>query len=161
MLKMHHNLQSLMIKLKSIRLPLLTLMLIAVIGFSSCGHSPWDEMPVTVSNFVDKYFNEGTIAEATHTESGFVVVIKNGAQIIFDSEDQWVSIDGRGETLPQMLLTDQLPAKVTDYLRAMEILDGVYMIQRSNGILRINLADSYFTYNYSTDILTYPEVKPS
>lgn len=146
-----------------LKLPALLVLLAAIFlsSLSSCGPSPWDDMPASVSNFVDKYFNEGTISEATQTDNGFVVVIKNGAQIIFDSEDQWISVDGRGETLPQMLLTDQLPAKVVDYLRAMELLDGVYKIQRYGGKLTVNLADSYFTYDYATDTLTYPEVRPA
>ena len=143
-------------------LPLLALLAaIFISSLSSCGPSPWDEMPVSVSNFVDKYFNEGTIADVTQTDNGYVVVIKNGAELRFDGEDQWISVDGRGEILPQMLLTDQLPAKVVDYLKAMELLGGVYKIQRYRGKLTVTLADSYFTYDYTTDTLTYPEVRPA
>lgn len=125
----------------------------------ACSHSPYDEMPSSVAMFVDTYFDDGSVAEAVSIDGGgFMVTIKNGAQITFDASDSWTDINGRGETLPQMLITDQLPATVVDYLTSMELLDGVYRLNRSWHYLRVELADSYFTYDDQTDTLTYPEM---
>ena len=136
----------------------IVVLVLAITGFSSCSSSPWDDMPSAVSMFIDKYFNEGKVAEAIDIPSGFMVTIKNGAQITFNSENEWTDINGRGETLPQMLITDQLPAKVVDYLTSMELLGGVYRLQRSWHYLLIDLSDCYFTYDDHTDSITYPEV---
>lgn len=117
-------------------------------------------MSSTVANFVDMYFNEGEVQSVTDTSSGGVVVtIKNGAQLTFDKDDSWIDINGRGGTLPAILITDQLPSRVVDYLKDMELIDKVYRISRSWHVYKIELQYSYFTYDDQTDILTYPEMK--
>ncbi|MCM1029695.1 MAG: hypothetical protein NC342_08690 [Pseudoflavonifractor sp.] len=136
---------------------MLLIALALIIG--GCSHSPYDDMPGPVASFIDTYFDDGSIAEAVATDGGgFVVTIKNGAQIVFDASNAWADINGRGETLPAMLITDQLPERVVEYLTSMELVTGVYRLNRSWHNLRVELADSYFTYDDQTGDLTYPEV---
>ncbi len=119
-----------------------------------------DDMPASVTSFITTYFPSSAIESASSTSGGgWLVTIKDGAQLTFDASDDWTDINGRGETLPQMLLTDQLPSKVTDYLTEMELLDGVYRLTRSWHELKVELQDSYFTYNSQTGDLTYPSLR--
>ncbi|MDE6588685.1 MAG: hypothetical protein K2K40_10175 [Paramuribaculum sp.] len=131
----------------------------ALVMLAACGDSPWDDMPDSVATFVDTYFNEGEVESATKTSTGFVVTFKNGPQITFDSQNDWTDINGRGATLPQMLITDQCPTRVVDYLKDMELTTEVYRLQRSWHLYTVTLSDSYFTYNNQTDELTYPEMR--
>lgn len=117
-----------------------------------------DDLPGPVSSFITTYFPDGAIESATaSTGGGWVVTISKGAQLTFDSSGDWTDINSRGETLPQMLLTDQLPGRVVDYLTSMELLDGVYRLTRSWHQLRVELQNDYFVYNSQTDALTYPD----
>ena len=144
-----------MTRIRQIFIALLPLLML----IGSCGHSPWDDMPDAVASFVDNYFNEGKVGEAVETSKGFVVTFTNGPQITFNSDNEWTDINGRGETLPKIHITDQHPQKVVDYLTSMELLNGVYRIQRGWHYLRVDLSDSYFTYDDQTGQITYPEVK--
>lgn len=135
--------------------------MMAALTLTSCGSSPWDEMSSSVANFVDTYFNEGEVESVTDSGTSVIVTIKNGAQLTFNSENEWTDINGRGGTLPAMLITDQLPDKVVDYLKEMELVGSVYRITRSWHLLRVDLVDSYFTYDDQTGAITYPEMKPT
>jgi len=130
-----------------------------IVTLTACSDSPWDDMPDAVSTFVDTYFNEGEVASATKTATGFVVTFKNGPQITFDNQDTWTDINGRGGTLPAMLITDQCPDRVVAYLQEMELTADVYCLQRSWHLFTVTLSDSYFTYDDQTDVLTYPEMR--
>lgn len=131
----------------------------AIVMLAACGDSPWDDMPDSVATFVDTYFNEGEVESATKTATGFVVTFKNGPQITFDNQNAWTDINGRGGKLPAMLITDQCPARVVDYLKDMELTTDVYRLQRSWHLFTVTLSDSYFTYDDQTDVLTYPEMR--
>lgn len=133
-------------------------LVLASLAAGACSHSPYDEMPPDVASFIDMYFDDGTVESVTDTSGGGVVVtIRHGAVVTFDSSGRWTDIDGRGETLPQWLITDQLPQPVVDYLREMELTADVYRLTRSWHYLRVDLAHNYFTYDDQTGKLTYPE----
>lgn len=128
---------------------------------AGCSSTLWDELPEPVATFVDKYFPATEISEAQTTADGFTVDIKSGPAMTFGAAPDypWSDINGRGATLPVMLVTDQLPPVVTDYLREMEMTAGVYRIRRTWRVYRVDLLDDYLTYDIQTAAITYPEAR--
>lgn len=144
-----------MIRFASSITALLTLLL------AGCSSSPYDDMSSRVSEFITMYFNDFSVESVADTpEGGTVVTMHHGPVVTFDSDGSWTSINGRGGTLPAILITDQLPERVVNYLTEMEETAGVYSLVRSWHYLRVDLAHNYFTYDDRTDTLTYPEIGP-
>lgn len=55
--------------------------------------------------------------------------------------------------LPQMLLFDQLPPRLYNYIQEMEELNGVFSISRDGDVYYANLLDTTVKYNVKTDAL--------
>lgn len=135
------------------------IIVIISIVVGACSHSPYDDMPSDVASFIDMYFADSAVESVSDAAGGgTVVTMRHGAVITFDSSGQWTDINGRGATLPEWLITNELPETVVNYLREMELTADVYRLTRSWHYLRVGLADSYFTYDDQTGRLTYPEV---
>ena len=142
--------------MKKIFLYLLIALLIAT-GMSSCTSSEWDSMPEKIQIFIDKYFNSTDIESYNETNGHYVVVIRNGSVLTFDSNYSWISIDGRGGVLPQLLISDQLPEKLYNFLLNMEETNQVYELEKSAAKIKVKLRDSYVEYDISTQTITYPD----
>lgn len=142
--------------MKKIHLYLL-LALLGTIGLSSCSSSEWDSMPERIQIFIDKYFNSTDIESYNESNGHYVVVIRNGSVLTFDSNYSWVTIDGRGGVLPQLLISDQLPEKLYNFLYNMEVTGQVYELEKTPTTIRVKLADTYLEYNISTESISYPD----
>lgn len=137
------------------------LLIVLIAHLAACSSSLWDELPETVSVFVDKYFPSTKISEAQATADGFTVSISNGPLMNFGPAPQyaWTDIDGRGAVLPEMLITDQLPDPLLNYLREMEATTAVYAISRTWQTYRLQLLNDYVSYDINTATITYPELR--
>ena len=111
-------------------------------------------MPSEISKFVSKYFPEIDIAEYNVVNGGYSVEMRNSATIKFNDSYSWISVNGNGATLPQMLLFDELPGVLYEHLEAIEELGNVYLISRDSKIYRVQLLDSVLTYEIATGKIT-------
>lgn len=132
----------------------LLITLFVALGFQACHNSLWDEMPSAISTFVSKYFPEIDIAEYDTVSGGYRVEMRNSATITFNDSYSWVSVNGNGGTLPQMLLFDELPEELYRHLEAIEELGSVYTISRDTKTYQVQLLDSYITYDVATGKIT-------
>ncbi|MDE6199171.1 MAG: hypothetical protein K2L55_02015 [Muribaculaceae bacterium] len=128
--------------------------LFAGICFQSCHNSVWDEMPAPIAEFVARYFPEQDVSEYGSTDDGYHVRLQNSAAITFNNNYYWLSINGYGETLPQMLLFDELPPALYEHLQAIEELGNVYAVSRDTKYYFVRLLDSDLSYNIATDEIT-------
>lgn len=46
--------------------------------------------------------------------------------MVFNSNYEWVNINGNGTTLPEIFVTDKLPEKLVKYLTELEMTNEVY-----------------------------------
>ncbi|MDO4319206.1 MAG: PepSY-like domain-containing protein [Bacteroidales bacterium] len=104
-----------------------------------------------VATFVSQYWPNADIESYTHPTSGsYIVIIKNGPKIVFDSSMSWTEIDGNGMPLPQVLLYDQLPSPLYRYLEETENTSSVFMLERTPRQYSVTLLNSSLTYDIST-----------
>lgn len=131
------------------------LTVIALLTLPGCDSSDWDDMPEQIQIFVDKYFNDTDIESFSDRNGRYVVVIRNGAAMTFGTDYEWITVDGRGNTLPSVLISDQLPQKLYDYLLNLEAVSHVYVIDRDFRTIRVQLTDTSLSYNRQTEEITY------
>lgn len=132
------------------------LVLIATMG--ACSSTPFDELPTPISSMISEYFPFGEIESYTiDDESGnSTVQIKKGARLSFDSDYRWIDVDGRGQTLPQQFLYDQLSPTLYDYIESIEHQTKVYRVRRTAATVLVNFSDSDLEYDIVTQTITYP-----
>ena len=100
--------------------------IIALLMLMACSSSLWDDMPSSISSFVSTYYPMSGISAYNESDGVYYVKIKNGATITFDSNYQWLTINGNGQVLPQTFVEDKLEPKLVQYLMEMEQTDEVY-----------------------------------
>lgn len=120
----------------------------------SCHNNEWDDMPQAISQFVAKYFPEQEISDFGITDDGYHLRLHNSVSITFNNNCSWLSINGYGSTLPQMLLFDELPPVLYEHLQALEELNNVYAVSRDTKSYFVRLLDSDLIYNIATDEIT-------
>ena len=132
--------------MKQIRLFSLFLMFAAI--FSACSDDePGTDLPQSITNFVERYYPFLKYSAEAVASGGYIVEIENSATLTFNSDEAWTDINGNGEVLGEMLLYDQLPERLYDYLEETENIQGVYRISRNMKIYTVQLLDSTVTYN--------------
>lgn len=130
------------------------LMITAMLPMTCCTNSnAWEDMPPQLSQFVNKYFPQEGITNYVEKDGTYTVGLKNGATAIFDEQLHWTSVNGNGGTLPEMLLFDQLPPELYEYLQEISQLGDVYAITRSALMYSARLTDSTVNYTISTNKL--------
>lgn len=117
---------------------------------SGCSDSKWGDLPSSISNFITEYFPSSAIESYSENDNEYYVKIKDGPSLIFDSSYSWTTIDGEGATLPQVLLYDELPPALYEYLQATESLTSVYRLDRNSRQYEVGLFDTAITYNIAT-----------
>ncbi len=118
---------------------------------TSChGDDDWDAMPQDIADFVSQYFPGSGIGSYSHNGDTYHVRIDNGPGITFDSDYAWVSVDGYGMPLPQVLLFDQLPPKLYAYLQDSQQLDSVFSMERDSRRYTLSLLNSTLIYDIAT-----------
>lgn len=122
---------------------------------TSCRHSDlWSEMPQEISSFITHYFPFQELQSFDKGASIYHVRIDDGPGLTFDSECAWIAIDGYGMPLPQVLLFDQLPPKIYDYLQETEQINSVFSMERDKMSYMLTLLDDTLTYYIDSGELT-------
>lgn len=132
------------------------LLLSLLIITGACSSTAWDEMPRPVADFTARYFPGQAVKSYDETGNGCRVTIRNGASIDFDKNYLWTVIDGNGNRLPQMLIYDQMPPALFQYLSETHADRDVYKVERTADTYIVTLADTYLTYDVSTARVTLP-----
>lgn len=118
---------------------------------SGCHHAElWEELPPDISSFISQYFPNSELNSYTHTGTTYHVRIDDGPGLTFDADYKWTDINGYGMPLPQVLLFDQLPPKIYDYLQETEQLNAVFALSRDSARYTLTLLDQTLTYDIAT-----------
>ncbi|MDE6301439.1 MAG: hypothetical protein K2M19_06950 [Muribaculaceae bacterium] len=135
---------------------ILPLLIVALPALWSCQSSDiYSELPEPLQHFMSKYWPNPAIEAFTPTyDGGYTVTVKNGVTATFNSEYSWTDINGDGLPLPQMLLSDQLPAKLYDYIEGAEMLNQVFVISRNFAEYNVTLLNSSLKYTVSDGMIT-------
>lgn len=128
---------------------LLGLFLIAF-SLTSCSDSKWGELPSPISSFITEYFPYSSIESYSENDNEYYIRVKDGPSMIFDSSYSWTTIDGEGATLPHILLFDELPPALYEYLESAESLASVYRLDRNSRQYDVGLFDTALTYTIAT-----------
>lgn len=134
---------------------LFVLGLLVVLG--ACSNDASDDLPSAVSKFTTQYFPGLSVKSYNEmSDGGCVVQLSGGPTLRFDSENQWIEIEGNGSKLPQVLMYDQLPPALYDYLQGTEQQADVYAMKRDKYYYKLTMLDTVITYEISTGKITYP-----
>lgn len=141
---------------KTVNLLLLS-MLGVLVMLGACNSDASEDLPTAVSQFTTQYF-PGLGVKSFHELStgGYVVQLSGGPTITFDSEGKWMEVDGNGSVLPQVLMYDQLPPALYDYLQGTEQQAEVYTVKRDRYYYKLTMLDTVITYDIATGKITYP-----
>lgn len=115
----------------------------------------YDEMPSKIQTFVSRYFPSYTVEDYDHTKNGnYQIRLKKGPGITFDSDQSWITINGYGLPLPQVLMFDQLPPALYDYLDSTGNQANVFSVERNRFTYSMMLLDETLTYDIATARVT-------
>lgn len=92
----------------------------------ACSSSLWDDLPQPIANFISTYYPMSGISEYNEHNGDYYVTIKNGASLVFDSNYNWLEVNGNGVVLPELFVQDALEPKLLQYLMELELTDDVY-----------------------------------
>lgn len=122
---------------------------------AGCSHSDlWDEVPGPVAEFINQYFPYSQLNSFTETSTGYHVRIQDGPGMTFDATYAWVAVDGYGMPLPQVMLFDQLPPRLYDYIQETDQLNGVFSMERNADYYVLTLLDNSLKYTIDTGEMT-------
>jgi hypothetical protein len=130
------------------------IVVVAMTASIECSNSVLDELPTSIAQFVTRYFPGVAVSDYSDVGGIYNVKIRNGAALSFNGEYDWISVNGDGSTLPQMLLFDQLPPALFEYLQGAEQLSGVYGITRNATTYSATLLDATVYYDRDSGRVT-------
>ena len=136
---------------------LLLLMCVLLVG--ACSNSVWDEVPSPITSFIEQYYPGSGVKSFTQNTDGYKVKITNGASLSFDTEYSWTFIDGNGVRLPEVLVYNQLPPALYNYLQGIEQQADVYDMNRDSAFYTLTMHDTVITYDIATGKISYPDGK--
>lgn len=144
--------------MKLLRPVLSLLALLAIcIAPTACSHDDvWGEVPDKIEQFINRYFPNSELSSCSSTGGSYRVRIKNGPGLTFDSACEWTAIAGYGETMPQVLVFDQLPPALYDYLEEIQAVAKVYSMERDKSHYTIGLQNTSVVYDTVTGKITSP-----
>lgn len=128
------------------------LLFIGTILLWACSsNEEYDNVPEPILTFITQYWPNPVIEVYSHpNDNRYEVGIKNGPTLDFNGNYEWIQIDGDGMELPQILLYDELPSPLYEYLESGEYLNEVMEMERSSTRYYLDLLNSYITYDIST-----------
>lgn len=131
--------------------------LFSVSLFTSCDNEDVLNTPDgKIQYFVSQYFpGIGIDSKSTLADGDIQVVLKKSATLLFDKNGSWISVDGNGVTLPAVMLYDQLPDILYNYIVESEDTEGVYRIFRNSEIYVVNFIDSSVQYEIASGKISY------
>ena len=138
--------------MKHVRIFLLLLPLFAI---TACDHSDlWSKLPDNVQTFINKYFPNSELLSVAVNDKGCSVRIDNCPGMTFDADSQWTSVNGYGMPLPSVMLYDQLPEKLYNYLEETENLGSVFSMSRDKTAYELKLMNTDIKYDIATGELS-------
>lgn len=140
-----------MLKIKEISTLTILLLLIA------CSNSLWDELPSPISTFISTYYPMSGISKYDESNDNYYVTIKNGATMVFNSNYEWVNINGNGTTLPEIFVTDKLPEKLVKYLTELEMTNEVYAAENEPREIILSMLNFKIKYIKETGEISQEE----
>lgn len=134
------------------------LLLPLLIGLTACDSDDVDGVPSEIGRFVSHYWPGTAISSCEKTMGGYAVRVKNGPSLVFNSAYKWISISGNGQSLPAVLLFDQLPPALYEYLQDMEATGNVRVISDQAKEVIVTLPALTIHYDKATGDITerYP-----
>lgn len=136
------------------RILIYAILIFTVTTLPSCHSAEWGDVPSEITEFLSKYFPEQEISDFGSTDDGYHVRLKNSVAVTFNNNCAWLSVNGYGETLPQMFLFDELPPVLYAHLQELEELNNVYAVSRDTKSYFVRLLDSDLNYTISNDEIT-------
>lgn len=131
------------------------LSLIAAVALVAChSNDLWDSLPEPIARFVSQYFPNTAVSDYSATDGNYHVKLSGAPSLTFDSNYEWTDINGRGNTLPEVLLFDRLPPALYNYLSETERLDRVYSMSRDAHTYTVVTSDTTLSYNIDTGRIT-------
>lgn len=140
---------------KLILIPLLFFLMIV----GACSNSVWDEVPSAITSFIEQYYPGSGVKSYSQNSDGYKVKITNGASLAFDTEYSWTFIDGNGVRLPEVLVYNQLPPALYNYLQGIEQQADVYAMNRDATYYKLTMHDTIIVYEIATGKISYPDGK--
>lgn len=130
------------------------LMMMGAMAWSCSDDDTWDEMPTPIAKFVSQYFPGEGVSEYKSTDKGYHVKLSNGPGLTFDKNYKWLVINGYGERLPQVLLFDQLPPAMYEYIQGNGLIDNAMSMERTERQYTLVLLDTTVYYDIATAKVT-------
>ena len=128
--------------------------ILAVILTNCSNGNLYDEMPSEIQTFISQYFPNAPLESFTSSDNTYTVTLKSSATLTFDSDCKWIKLNGNGSTLPQVLLFDDFPPALYEYLQETENTNNVYVAARNPKIYTVELHDYTITYDIATGEIT-------
>lgn len=139
------------------RVALALSLLVALFLLPSCHDSElWDELPAEITEFINQYYPNCDLQSVNNGPNGCHVRIKDGPGMSFDKDNKWTTVDGYGMPLLQVMLFDQLPPALYDYLQGSGELNSVFSISRDKVKYTVALLNTDVYYDIATGALTGP-----
>lgn len=121
----------------------------------SCSHnSDWDELPSPIAEFISRYFPGQGVEDYGETNDVYHVRLRNSVALSFNRIYSWITVNGYGETLPEMFLFDQLPPALYEYIQEISRLNSVYSVHRDKTSYSVNMLDNAVVYNIKTGLIS-------
>lgn len=122
--------------------------------FTACKDSEYTALPDKIASFVTQYFPGYSVDSYSNTGSLYHVRLKNGPGLTFNHDQDWISINGYGLTLPQVLLFDQLPPDLYVYLEETENTENIFSVERDGFAYTLVLLNETIKYDIATSKIT-------
>lgn len=137
--------------------PCLVALLVGILMLGACSDNLMDELPRPITTFVNTYFPGSGVSDYQFRDDIYTVTVTGGTVIDFNLNLMWVRVDGKGNTIPAILVNDQLPPGLLEYLQSMQMTDAVYAVSRTDTSYRVTLSDTVLSYDIATGKITYPD----
>ena len=124
-----------------------------IFAIASCENDVWEDLPSPVANFFTTYFPGQEVNSYTTRNNESIATVKGGVTVTFNSHNSWITVNGNGSPLPEILIYDQLPEKLYTYLEQTENTANVYKISRNSTVYTVELLDSSITYDISSQVV--------
>lgn len=122
-----------------------------------------DSIPYCITSCMDQYFQGRAMSEYQELDNGYYrFSVKNGPTLVIDiiSNNDWnplfdlISYKGNGETMPQNMAWNKLPADLYNYIDGLESINQIYEMELSGNIITVTLTDTIVQYNTKTGTIT-------
>ncbi|MCC8119062.1 MAG: PepSY-like domain-containing protein [Bacteroidales bacterium] len=121
----------------------------------------YDDMPQEIQNFISQYYPNSQLESFTSSDSGYVAILKNGPTMTFGLNCKWTQINGNGSVLPQVLLFNDLPPDLYNYLQETEQTNSVFKLTRTSTTYTVELLQYTISYDISSGKITGSDAQQS